>query len=108
MLKVLFHKNTLITWLSKPPPTKHYVLEKNETSVEAVEALALTWCQGKHGQGLSGGSHSCDQSPSLGKVLRKDGHSGQEGQTVAHTCTVQKMQVFLNSNLTTPNNKFKE
>lgn len=87
------------------PPPKHYVHEKNETS---LEALALTWCQGKHGQGLSGGSHSCDQSPSTCKVLGKDGYSGQEGQTVAHTCTVQKMQVFLNSNLTTPNNKFKE
>ncbi len=59
----------------------------------SVETLALTWCQGKHGQGLSGGSHSCDQRPSAGKILGKDGHSGQEGQTVAQTCTVEEMQV---------------
>lgn len=63
-------------------------------SREVTPVLVLTWCQGKHGQGLSNGCHSCDQRPSSGKVLREDGHSGQEGQTVAHTCTVQKMQMM--------------
>ena len=53
----------------------------------SVEALALTWCEGKHGQGLSSGRHGRDQRPSAGKVLGKDGHSGQEGQTVAQACT---------------------
>lgn len=59
----------------------------------SVEVLALTWCQGKHGQGLSSGSHSCDQRPSMGKILGKDGHSGQEGQTVAQTYTVEKIDI---------------
>lgn len=60
----------------------------HETS---VEALTLTWCQGKHGQGLSSGSHSGDQRPPTVKVMGKDGHSGQEGQTVAKTCIAEKI-----------------
>lgn len=54
---------------------------------------ALTGCQSGHEQGLSSGSHSYDQSTSTGEVLRKDGDSGQECQTVAHTCA--QMPVFI-------------
>lgn len=58
---------------------------------------ALTGCHSGHEQGLSGGSHSYDQSTSTGEVLREDGDSRQKRQTVAHTCV--EMPVFNHANL---------
>lgn len=55
--------------------------------------LALTRCQSRHEQGFSSRGHSCDQSTSPGEVLREDGDSGQESQTVAHACA--KMPLFI-------------
>lgn len=56
---------------------------------------ALTRRQSRHEQGLSSGSHSRDQSTSTGEVLREDGDSGQERQTVAHACAQMPVQIML-------------
>lgn len=48
-----------------------------------------TWCQSKHWQGLSSRSDSSGQRSPMVEILRKDGHRGEEGQTVTHACTVE-------------------